>query len=99
MITIVYYQKYDSTYSAKSEGHEEAIVEEGMLAVTENIHTAFKKIIEHLEENPEEDIDYNVQLWLAEENILALTIGPGVSIEEILQEKELLLEEIKNLLH
>lgn len=99
MITIVYYQKYDSTYSERSEGHEEAIVGEGMLAVTENIHTAFKKIIEHLEENPEEDIDYTIQLWLAEENILTSIIGPGVDIEGILAHKEEILQEIKNLLH
>lgn len=99
MITIVMYQKYDSTYSDKAQGHEEAIEEEGILCVTEDIHKAFKKIIENMEENPDEDIDYDVQLWLAEEIIINSAVRGNVTIDDVLQLKEVILQEIKMFLH
>lgn len=99
MITIVMYQKYDSTYSDTTQGHEEAIEEEGILCVTEDIHKAFKKIIEHMEENPDEDIDYDVQLWLAEEIIINSAVRGNVTIDNILELKETLLQELKKFLH
>jgi len=99
MITIVMYQKYDSAYSDRTQGHEEAMEEEGILCVTEDIHKAFKKIIEHMEENPEEDIDYDIQFWLAEEIIMNSAVRGNVTIEDVLQLKEVALQEIKNFLH
>lgn len=63
MITLVFFDEFDSEYSVKENDFSEAITQSGLLIVTENINDGFDAVEKHQKENPDAEIDYCFQFW------------------------------------
>jgi len=87
MITIVYYDEYESEYSEKSGSFQEAISDSSILTVTENLTDSIKAVEKHQKENEDSDIDYYFQFWNAGEQCSAVRIGGPIQdhLEELNQ--------------
>ncbi|QFR55705.1 hypothetical protein JC221_059 [Yersinia phage JC221] len=74
MITIVYYDEYDSKYSEKSGEFDEAISDSAILTVTEDLNDSFDAVEKHQNDNKDSEIDYNFEFWRGGERFASICV-------------------------
>lgn len=95
MITVVYYDQYDSEYSEKDGDFQNALASNGLLIATENINDSFAAVEKHQKENEcESEIEYCFEFWNAGEAFAHVNLVG--SIEKF---KEDVLQYVKSFLH
>lgn len=95
MITVVYYDQYDSEYSEKDGSFQDAIASNGLLIATENINDSFAAVEKHQKENDcESEVEYCFEFWNAGEAFAhTIMVGP------VQEYKENIIQHVKSFMH
>ncbi|QDH49117.1 hypothetical protein PHYNN_179 [Pantoea phage Phynn] len=99
MIVIVSYDKVETEFNAQQNDFDMGISDSDVLVATEDPHSAFRHIINHMEDNPDDEFDYAIQIWVGEEMVMVASIESKLSIEEMNAVKETALAEVRKSLH
>lgn len=78
MIAVVTYDEYDTKF-VNGEAME-AISDSAILTINEDINAALDKIKEHQSQDPEADIQYDIQFWNDGEVVCAAQINEDMDV-------------------
>lgn len=95
------FEQHDAEYSDKEQDFAEALVDTGILTITEDMNTAFDRISAHMKEVDEQGdlFDYQLQFWLDGEQVNEALIDSSVGPEAFERVRQQIIDFVKNSLH